>query len=242
MRIPDSTEAAFAARAARVVACERCPELRAYCAGIAAVRKRAHRDAEYWGRPVPAFGDPRARVLLVGLAPGAHGSNRTGRAFTGDASGEWLYRALFRAGFANQPTARDRDDGLQLHDALITAALRCAPPLNKPTPIQLQRCFPYLVEEVLALNDLRVVVGLGAIGTRAAVAALGAAGYRFARRPVFAHGSESIASRDVALRVTLLSSYHPSRQNTNTGVLTEPMLDAIFTRAAALVREASRTP
>ena len=238
MRTPDSTEAAFADRAARVIACERCPELRAYCARIAAVRKRAHRDAEYWGRPVPAFGDPHARVLLVGLAPGAHGSNRTGRAFTGDASGEWLYRALFRAGFANQPSARDRNDGLTLRDALITAALRCAPPLNKPTPAQLQHCFSYLVEEVRALENLRVVVGLGAIGTRAAVAALGAAGYRFERRPLFAHASEASAVRNEPFgRVTLLASYHPSRQNTNTGVLTEPMLDAIFTRAAVLVHD-----
>ena len=188
---------------------------------------------------MPAFGDPNARVLLVGLAPGAHGSNRTGRAFTGDASGVWLYRALFRAGFANHATPRDRNDGLVLHDALITAALRCAPPQNKPTPSQLQRCFPYLVEEVLALSALRVVVGLGAIGTRAAVAALGAAGFAFERRPIFAHGSEAIALRDVpASRVTLLTSYHPSRQNTNTGVLTEPMLDAIFTRAAVLAAEA----
>ncbi len=233
MTFPDSIDAAFAARAARVIACERCPELRAYCARIAIERKRAHRDADYWGRPVPAFGDPRARVLLVGLAPGAHGSNRTGRAFTGDASGVWLYRALFRAGFANQPTARDRCDGLVLHDALITAALRCAPPQNKPTPAQLHHCFSYLVEEIVALPALRVVVGLGAIGTRAAVAALGTAGFHFERRPVFAHGSEAVAVRDVpAGRVTLIASYHPSRQNTNTGVLTEPMLDAIFTRAA----------
>jgi len=229
---------------ARVVACERCPELRAYCAHVAAEKKRAHRDDAYWGRPVPAFGDPRARVALVGLAPGAHGSNRTGRMFTGDASGVWLYRALYRAGFANQPQQCDRNDGMVLHDAFITAALRCAPPGNKPTPIQLQRCFPYLVEEFEALDRLRVVVGLGAIGTRAAVAGLVAAGYRFATKPIFGHGAETVATHDVRADVVLLASYHPSRQNTNTGVLTESMLDAIFARARALAAaaNASATP
>ncbi len=240
----------WAARETRIIACERCPELRAYCATVAREKKRAHRDADYWGRPVPAFGDPAARLLLVGLAPGAHGSNRTGRMFTGDASGEWLYRALHRAGFANQPTQRDRDDGLVLYDTLITAAVRCAPPANKPTPEQRRRCFPYLVEEIAALPGLRVVVGLGAIGTAAAEAALAAAGYAFERRHVFGHGSESSARRGAAnparrgaanpaphgaAHVTLLSSYHPSRQNTNTGVLTEAMLDAIFARARALL-------
>jgi len=218
----------------KIVACERCPDLRAYCARVAAEKKRAHRDQEYWGRPVPAFGDFAARVLLVGLAPGAHGSNRTGRMFTGDASGEWLYRALFRAGFANQPTQRDKNDGLVLHDALITAALRCAPPGNKPTPEQLRHCFPYLVREIELLENLRVVVGLGAIGTRAAETALANAGYTFAARHVFAHGAESFA-RSGDRTIVLLSSYHPSRQNTNTGVLTEPMLDAIFARAREIV-------
>jgi len=227
---------------ARVVACERCPELRAYCARVAAEKKRAHRDDEYWGRPVPAFGDPQARVALVGLAPGAHGSNRTGRMFTGDASGVWLYRALYRAGFANQAEQRDRDDGMVLRDALITAALRCAPPGNKPTPPQLQRCFPYLVEELEALGNLRVVVGLGAIGTRAAAAGLVAAGYRFAAKPVFGHGAEATTTHDTRATVVLLASYHPSRQNTNTGVLTEPMLDAIFARARTLAGASRNEP
>jgi uracil-DNA glycosylase family 4 len=154
--------------------------------------------------------------------------------FTGDASGEWLYRELFRAGFANQPTQRDKHDGLVLHDALITAALRCAPPGNKPTPEQLRRCFPYLVREIELLGDLRVVVGLGAIGTRAAETALARAGVTFAKRHAFAHGAESVA-RFGEREIVLLSSYHPSRQNTNTGVLTEPMLDAIFVRARAIV-------
>lgn len=223
-----------------VVACEHCPELRAYCARVAAEKKRAHRDEDYWGRPVPSFGDPRARVVLVGLAPGAHGSNRTGRMFTGDGSGVWLYRALFRAGFANQPEQRDRSDGLVLRDAFISAALRCAPPGNKPTPSQLRRCFPYLVAELEALADLRVVVGLGAIGTRAAVAALLAAGYVAREQHHFAHLSESKADHRHRPAVTVLSSYHPSRQNTNTGLLTEAMLDLVFTRAQALASAAAR--
>jgi uracil-DNA glycosylase family 4 len=222
-----------------IVACRRCPELRAYCAQIARTRKRAYRDQTYWGKPVPAFGDDDARVLIVGLAPGAHGSNRTGRMFTGDASGVWLYRALYRAGFANQPDQRDRDDGLELHDALISAALRCAPPGNKPSPEQLRRCAPYLESEVMQLSRLAVVVALGAIGTRAAVGALQAAGFRFAGVPRFAHGAESTAIGPHA-QVTLLSSYHPSRQNTNTGVLTEPMLDAVFARARVLAGAAPR--
>jgi uracil-DNA glycosylase family 4 len=219
----------------RVVTCERCPELRAYCAEVARVKRKAYRDEEYWGKPVPAFGDPAARVLLVGLAPGAHGSNRTGRMFTGDASGVWLYRALFRAGFANQPEQRDRHDGLVLRDALITAALRCAPPDNKPTPLELERCFPYLTAEIETLAGLRVVVGLGAIGTRAAAAALTATGYVTAARVPFGHGAESRYARADRAPAILLSSYHPSRQNTNTGVLTETMLDAIFSRARALL-------
>ena len=223
----------------RVVACERCPELRAYCAEVARVKRKAYRDEAYWGKPVPAFGDPAARVLLVGLAPGAHGSNRTGRMFTGDASGVWLYRALFRAGFANQPEQRDRSDGLRLHDAMITAAVRCAPPGNKPSPAELERCFPYLLAEVEALAALRVVVGLGAIGTRAAAAALLAAGYAAAARTAFGHGAETRFERPGREAAILLASYHPSRQNTNTGVLTEPMLDAIFTRARALLRGCS---
>jgi uracil-DNA glycosylase family 4 len=221
----------------RVIACALCSDLRAYCARVAVEKKREHRDAEYWGKPVPAFGGADARVLLVGLAPGAHGSNRTGRAFTGDASGVWLYRALFRAGFANRAEALHRDDGLVLRDVLITAALRCAPPKNKPTPRQLAHCAPHLDAELRTLRRLRVVVGLGAIGTRAAHDALVRSGFAFAARPAFAHGAEAVGieRRAPRRRVTLLASYHPSRQNTNTGVLTEPMLDAIFARARALV-------
>src|SRR5579884_2353121 len=149
-----------------VVGCTKCPELRAYCRAIGKEKKRAYLDWDYWAKPVPAFGDPRARLMLVGLAPGAHGSNRTGRMFTGDASGDFLYPALHRAGFATQESALSADDGLQLRDCLITAALRCAPPQNEPTPAQLRRCYPYLVQEFQTLRRMRVVVGLGAIGTK----------------------------------------------------------------------------
>jgi uracil-DNA glycosylase family 4 len=238
MRAPPELGAKdLAALERAVIACSRCPELRAYCAEIARVKKREYAAWTYWGKPVPAFGDPRARVLLVGLAPGAHGSNRTGRMFTGDASGVWLYRALHRAGFANQAEQHDRADGLVLRDALITAALRCAPPQNKPTPAQLRTCAPYLQHELALLADLRVVVGLGAIGTRAAHEALLAAGYVFPEKPVFAHGAETLATHAQRPPLTLLASFHPSRQNTNTGKLTEPMLDAIFTRARSLLAE-----
>jgi uracil-DNA glycosylase family 4 len=223
----------------RIVGCTRCPELRAYCARVAATKKRQYRDRPYWGQPVPAFGDPQARVLIVGLAPGAHGSNRTGRPFTGDGSGVWLYRALHRAGFANQPQAVDRDDGLVLRGAYITSALRCAPPGNKPTPRQLTNCREYLEREIAELREVRVVVGLGRIGSKAAWDVLVDAGYTFdPPRFVFAHGAEAIGERAGAgrrrARLTFITSYHPSRQNTNTGVLTEPMLDAIFIRARAL--------
>jgi uracil-DNA glycosylase family 4 len=184
---------------------------------------------------VPAFGDPRARLMLVGLAPGAHGSNRTGRPFTGDASGDFLYPALYRAGFASQPMATSREDGLVLRDCLITAAARCAPPQNKPTPQELRNCFPYLVEEFEALSRLRVAVGLGAIGFAALLRVMRELG--FTLEPVdwaFAHGAE-VRARSDKRTVVAIASYHPSRQNTNTGKLTVPMFDAIFTRANALL-------
>jgi uracil-DNA glycosylase len=220
----------LSAIAAAVVRCRRCPELRAYAAQVARDKKRAYRDSEYWGKPVPGFGDPDARFVLVGLAPGAHGSNRTGRPFTGDASGEFLYPALYRAGFASAPVARDRFDGLELRDCFITAAARCAPPQNKPTPQELRNCFSYLVEEFEALVRLRVALGLGAIGFNAIVRTLAQHGFAFANKPVFAHGAEFDAVRD-GRAVTLLGTYHPSRQNTNTRKLTVPMFDAIFRRA-----------
>jgi len=220
----------------RVIACRRCPELRAYCAEIGRLKKREHRAQSYWARPVPAFGDPHARLLIVGLAPGAHGSNRTGRPFTGDASGIWMYRALHRAGYSNRAESYARDDGLTLRDTLITAAIRCAPPGNKPTPEQLRRCSGYLDLELSLLPELRVVLGLGAIGTRAAVDALRRAGYDFERSPKFAHGVEAIARGPAGREpIVLIASYHPSRQNTNTGVLTKKMFDSIFTRTKVLI-------
>jgi uracil-DNA glycosylase family 4 len=221
-----------------VIGCTRCPELRAYTASIAREKKRAHRDCDYWGKPVPAFGDPNARVIVVGLAPGAHGSNRTGRPFTGDASGDFLYPALFRAGFASQPKAIDRDDGLTLRDCLITAAARCAPPGNKPTPRELQNCFPYLVEEFEALPNARVAIGLGSIGFAAILKVLQEGGYAFdPGKPKFAHLAEARAVAPGKPVITALASYHPSRQNTNTGVLTVPMFDAVFQRANEILRE-----
>ena len=217
-----------------VVRCRRCPELRAYTAQIARDKKRAHRDCVYWGKPVPGFGDPRARVAIVGLAPGAHGSNRTGRPFTGDASGGFLYPALHRAGFASQPDAVDRGDGLTLSDCFITAALRCAPPRNKPTPGELRNCFSYLVAEFDALRRLRVAIALGSIAHSAILRMLRARDFALAGTAAFAHGAELIATRR-ARTVTVIASYHPSRQNTNTGKLTVPMFDAIFRRAKELL-------
>lgn len=217
----------------RVVRCTHCPELRAYTSAIAREKKRVHAACEYWGKPVPGFGDARARLIVVGLAPGAHGSNRTGRPFTGDASGNFLYPALYRAGFASQPNAVDRDDGLELIDCFITAALRCAPPHNKPTPQELRNCFPYLVEEFEVLSRARVAIGLGSVGFAAILKVFRETEWTLEpRRPAFAHGSEAIATR-ARRQITVIASYHPSRQNTNTGILTKPMFDAIFKRARA---------
>ncbi len=220
---------------AEVIACTRCPELVAYRTAIGREKRRAYRDQTYWAKPVPAFGDPAARVVLIGLAPGAHGSNRTGRMFTGDGSGDWLYRALFRAGFANQPLAVDRADGLRLHDCLITAAVHCAPPQNKPTPLERARCFTYLAAEFAALRNVRVVVTLGKIADdtfHTLVKKVGA--YRSPRAP-FAHAAQTAVSLPGSPDVLGLASYHPSRQNTNTGVLTENMFDNIFARAREIV-------
>jgi uracil-DNA glycosylase family 4 len=179
-----------------VVKCTRCPELRAYTAQIAREKKRAHADCVYWGKPVPAFGNERARLIIVGLAPGAHGSNRTGRPFTGDASGDFLYPALHRAGFASQPRAVDRNDGLELIDCLVTAAVRCAPPGNKPTPQELRNCFPYLVEEFDALTHMRVAVGLGSIGFSAILKVFRERGWRLdPARPKFKHAAEAAQDR-----------------------------------------------
>ena len=227
----------FAALSRAIIACERCPRLRRHCERIAREKKREYRDQKYWGKPVPGFGDPDARLLIVGLAPGAHGSNRTGRMFTGDASGVWLYEALHRFGFANQPSATSRDDRLALRDCYITAAARCAPPGNKPTPRELMRCRPYLQAELSLLKQVRVVLALGRVGHDAYVKATsgkrekGNGKGKTIRLPGFAHGAEA-RLRDGTI---LLSSYHPSRQNTNTRKLTREMWHGIFARARQLL-------
>jgi uracil-DNA glycosylase family 4 len=209
--------------------CHRCPRLREYCAAVAAVKRRAYRDWDYWGKPVPGFGDPQARILIVGLAPGAHGSNRTGRMFTGDRSGDMLYGALYKTGFASQPTAVSREDGLTLRDVYITAVARCAPPGNKPLPEELRNCRPYLERELALLANLKVVVALGKIafdGYLDVLKGQGAirsrAGFGFGHNRQFATAAGQPA---------LISSYHPSQQNTSTGKLTEKMLLDVFRRA-----------
>jgi uracil-DNA glycosylase family 4 len=218
---------ALAELTAEIVECRACPRLVAWREQVARERRAAFRDEDYWGRPVPGFGDPRARVLLLGLAPAAHGGNRTGRVFTGDRSGDWLFAALHRTGFANQPTSVRAGDGLELHDAYIAAAVRCAPPDNKPRPDERDRCFPFLAREVGLLTRLTVIVVLGGYAYEAAWRVLGAAGHELPRpRPRFAHGLEVPVDG-----LTVLGCYHPSQQNTFTGRLTEPMLDALLTRA-----------
>jgi uracil-DNA glycosylase family 4 len=212
-----------------IVNCERCPRLRDHCTQIAEVKRRAYREWIYWGKPVPAFGDPQARVLILGLAPGAHGSNRTGRMFTGDKSGDILYRALYKTGFASQPESRSREDGLILTGAFITAAARCAPPGNKPTPEELRNCRPYFERELDLLPGLRVVVALGKIAFDAYLDVLKSRGVVASRAPfVFGHDREFHTAPG---QPVLISSYHPSQQNTSTGKLTESMLVAVFRRA-----------
>jgi len=216
-----------------ITSCEACPRLRSYCQRIAREKKAAHRDDVYWGKPVPGFGDPAARLLIVGLAPAAHGANRTGRVFTGDGSGDFLMRALYDNGFASIPTARHADDGLALRDAYIMSVVRCAPPDNKPAPDELARCRPHLAAEIGALPNVQVVVALGKIGWDGYLAFLRSQqppGEARGARPVFGHGAVAPA---VPGQPTLMGSYHPSRQNTNTGRLTPPMLSAIFAAAKA---------
>lgn len=227
---PSPSSPVLAAFAARVVSCRRCDRLVSWCATVARDKRAAYAADTYWARPVPGFGDPAARLLVLGLAPGAHGGNRTGRVFTGDRSGEWLYRALHRAGFASQPTSTRADDGLALTDCWVSLVVRCAPPDNKPTPVERDACLPLLVDELALLPRARVVVCLGAFAWDGLLRALAAHGHTAAPRPRFAHAAQAIVGPYV-----LLGSYHPSQQNTFTGRLTEPMLDAVFARARALV-------
>lgn len=216
-----------------ITTCARCPRLVVYRQQVAREKKRMYRGDDYWGKPVPGWGDPEARVYIVGLAPAAHGGNRTGRVFTGDSSGDFLFGALYRAGFANQPTSIARDDGLQLRDVYIGAAARCAPPDNKPTPQEFANCFPYLSREFELLKNARVLIGLGAIGFNAILKLLESPGVSRPHpvtlpkpRPKFGHNTlYTIGS------YTVIGTYHPSRQNTNTGKLTVPMFDAVFQNA-----------
>jgi uracil-DNA glycosylase family 4 len=216
----------------RVIRCRRCPRLVEWRELVAREKRAAFRDEEYWGRPVPGFGDPHARVYVLGLAPAAHGGNRTGRVFTGDRSGDWLFGALHRTGFANQPTSTRADDGLRLNGAFVAAAVRCAPPANKPLPSERDNCLPYAVEELELLRPA-VIVCLGAFAWDAACRLHG-----LRPRPRFGHGAEHAIEGGPVL----LGTYHPSQQNTFTGKLTEPMLDAVFEKARELADPLAKVP
>jgi uracil-DNA glycosylase family 4 len=220
-----------------IIACRACPRLVAWREQVAREKRRAYRDWDYWGRPVPGFGDPAACLFIVGLAPGAHGANRTGRMFTGDSSGNTLYAAMCRAGFANQPTAQHRDDGLQLTDAFIAAVARCAPPANKPTTEELANCRTYLLREMRLMPQIRVVLALGQVAFDGCLRVLGELGYQLPRLK-FGHGVHHRlpSTSDVWPRY-LIASYHPSRQNTQTGRLTPEMLDDVFKHARTLLEE-----
>jgi uracil-DNA glycosylase family 4 len=220
-------DAKLAALAAEIESCRACPRLVVWREQVARERRAAFSDQVYWGRPVAGFGDSTARIALLGLAPAAHGANRTGRVFTRDRSGDFIFAARYRAGLASQPTSRARDDGLQLHDAFVTAAVRCAPPANRPTPQERDRCLPFARRELALLDDVRVIVCLGAFAWDAALALCDVA---LRPRPRFSHGGEHAATETI----TLLGCYHPSQQNTFTGRLTEPMIDAVIARAVAL--------
>jgi len=219
-----------------IVACRACPRLVRHREQVAAARVRRYRDWEYWGRPVPSFGDPAARLLIIGLAPAAHGGNRTGRIFTGDRSGDWLFAALHRFGFANQPTSTHRDDGLTLRDCYITAAVRCAPPGNRPSRAELNRCRPYLLEEIRLLHRVKVVVALGRVALDAYLEARRALGQALpSPRPAFGHG----AAYRLPGGPLLVTSYHPSQQNTFTGRLTRPMFHRVFARVRRALGKAT---
>ena len=234
---PDSAYSPLAMLQRRIAGCQLCPRLREHCTHIAVVKRRAYLDWDYWGKPVPSFGDPQARILVVGLAPGAHGSNRTGRMFTGDRSGDMLFRVLHRCGLASQPAASSRDDGLTLSDLYITAVARCAPPGNKPTPAEIRNCRPYLERELELLTGVRVVVALGKIAFDAYLDVLKARGVISSRAAFpFGHYRQFTTAPGQPL---LIGSYHPSQQNTSTGKLTEAMLLDVFRAARRL---AGRTP
>jgi uracil-DNA glycosylase family 4 len=226
----------------QIISCEKCPRLREYCQRIGREKRRAFRDDTYWAKPVPGFGDPNARMLLIGLAPAAHGANRTGRVFTGDGtggSGDFLMAALHRAGFSNITTSQHPNDGLTLTDAFIAAAVRCAPPDNKPNPEEIARCLPHLDAEIAALPRVQVVVALGKIAFDAYLQLLKLRGEVIRPRPQFAHGSVDTLSSGQ----TLIGCYHPSRQNTNTGKLTASMMDDVFRKARrVLTRNLRRSP
>ena len=218
----------------QVISCQRCPRLRAYCARVARQKRAAFRDDNYWGKPVPGFGDRRARVLVIGLAPAAHGANRTGRVFTGDKSGDFLFRALHATGFANQPSSTHLKDGLKLTDVYINAVVRCAPPENKPTKREIQNCEPFLEAELKTLKNVQVVVALGKIACDAYWRILATSGVLPKPRPRFAHGL--VFDKTKGLRPLLVASYHPSQQNTNTGKLTATMLTDIFRQVKTLLK------
>ena len=220
----------------QVIECHLCPRLVEWRREVASKKRASFRDEEYWGKPVPGFGDPNARLLIVGLAPAAHGANRTGRMFTGDRSGDWLYRALHRAGFATQPESKDRADGLELKDAWVTATVRCAPPGNMPTTQEREACRPYLESELNLFHYARVIVALGGFSFASLLRIQRGRGTDVPRpTPKFKHGIEIEIDGKI-----LLGSYHPSQQNTFTGTLTEPMFDAIWNRAAELIASSSR--
>jgi uracil-DNA glycosylase family 4 len=231
----ESRGEALAALQAEVVSCRACPRLVAWREEVAVVKRAAFRDQVYWGRPVPGFGDPAARIVVLGLAPAAHGGNRTGRIFTGDRSGDWLFAALFRAGLANQPSSVARDDGLALSDCWVTAAVRCAPPVNRPSPAERDACTgTWLVPELELLAAKRVIVCLGGFAWDAALRVLASGTAAIRPRPRFGHGAEVTLGSGSGSGLRLLGSYHVSQQNTFTGRLTEPMLDAVFGRAREL--------
>jgi uracil-DNA glycosylase family 4 len=228
--VTGTSSRALRALSDEIVACRACPRLVEWRERVAREKRAAFRHESYWGRPVPGFGDPAARVLVAGLAPAAHGGNRTGRVFTGDRSGDWLFGSLYRLGFANQPTAVAADDGLELHDAYIAAAVRCAPPQNKPTTVERDRCLPYLARELDLLTRVRVVVVLGAFAYDAVARVVAACDSPLpVPRPKFAHGLVAHTTR-----FAVVGCYHPSQQNTFTGRLTEPMLDDVFRTAQDL--------